>query len=373
MSDFNGSIAQVNVKFPIETVIEPMAGENYSRAMIFVPASLIETYLPGDDSVEAGSFLVLDSSSYANITGGLLKTWLKPFFDSASSVNMGVAVYDDDAEAETNLLKDMYDKYKYYAYFKFGINTTENYTAQQVALANLCGPDTLYSALWISTRDVNVLSGTSALVTALAAAEGRYRLIYNPDSINPALAQLGKTLSSANATGTPIGNSVDMVAFNTIKASGALDADNNRLNLTATDKLALDTQKIGYNTWVGDGTENVVTEGSLYSDGSSVGAEWVKAYIEYMCKVRTANLISKLNVFRNNSTYQAILLILTDVVKGFIDMGRLDNFKITAPVFEKLPTSGDTITVPNAWEVTYIDNVREVTVYGTLYITQPTR
>ena len=35
MSEFKGSIAQVNVQFPIETVIEPVAGENYTRAIIF--------------------------------------------------------------------------------------------------------------------------------------------------------------------------------------------------------------------------------------------------------------------------------------------------------------------------------------------------
>ena len=84
-------------------------------------------------------------------------------------------------------------------------------------------------------------------------------------------------------------------------------------------------------------------------------------------------MITRMNVFRNNETYQAILLILSDVVKGFIAMGRLAEFTITAPVFSDLPASGDTITVNNAWSARYIDGVREVTVYGTLYITQPTR
>ena len=209
---------------------------------------------------------------------------------------------------------------------------------------------------------------------ALNAATGSYRLIYNPDAtINPALAQLGRTLSVANATGTPVGNSVDMVSFNTIKGSGTVDADGNGTNLSPTDKAALDDQKIGYNTYVGDGTDNVVTEGSLYSNGDSVGAEWVKDYITYMAKVKTANLISRMNAFRTNATYQSILLILQNIVKDFVDMGRLADFVVTAPVFADLPTSGDTITVPNAWRATYVDQVRAVTVYGTLYIVQPTR
>lgn len=373
MSDtFNGSIAQVNVQFPIETVIEPIGGENYSRALIFMPLSKVQEYLVGATDAKAGTLTELNSSNYGTITGGLLKTWLTPFFTSAQSAVCGVAVYDDTEGATSNLLKDVYEKIKYYAYFKFGIADTSSYQSLQVELSNLCAADTLYSRLWIGTSDTNVLSKSSALVTALKESSGSYRIVYNPDaSINAALAQLGKSLGSANTTGTPVGNSVDMVSFNTISASGSQDAEGNATNLSATEKAALDDQKIGYNTYVGDGSENVVTEGSLYSNGDSVGAEWVKAYITYMCKIKTSTLISQMNKFRNNDTYQAILLILKDIVKGFVNMGRLDDFTITAPVFEDLPSSGDTITVPNAWQADYIDNVRAVTVYGTLYIAQP--
>lgn len=375
MSDkFDGSFAQVNVQFPIETVIEPMAGENYSRALIFLPVSLASTYLPGVSSPTAGTLISLDSSSYGTITGGLLRTWLIPFFTSASAVDVGCAIYDDAEEATANKLADVYTKFKFYAYFKFGIAGNTEYNALQAALCNLCATDTLYSRLWVGTSDSNVLTSTSALVTALNNTSGTYRLIYNPDTdINPALAQLGKTLGTANSTGTPIGNDVDTVAFKTIGASGADDEDGNPTNLTATQKAALDAQNIGYNTYVGDGTGNVITEGSLYSDGSSVGAEWVKSYIEYMCKVNTASYLSRMNKFRNNATYQGIILILSNIVNQFVTLGRLDGFTITAPVFSDLPKSGDTITVPNAWNATYIDTVREVTVYGTLYLTQPTR
>lgn len=374
MSDnFKGSIAQENVQFPIETVIEPMAGENYSRAVIYMPLSKAETYLPGVESAAAGALVVMNSANFGSLAGGLLKTWLVPFFTAAQAAEIGVAIYDD-GESATQTLAVVYEATKYYGYFKFGITDVEGYNALQTALCNLCAADTLYSRLWVGTSDTNVLSKTSSLVTALNSASGSCRIVYNPDTtINAALAQLGKSLSVANTTGTPVGNSVDMVGFNTIGASGADDEEGNPTNLTPTQKAALDDQKIGYNTYVGDGTENVVTEGSLYTNGDSVGAEWVKAFITYMCKVKTANLMARMNKFRNNDTYQAILLILSDQVNPFIAMGRLDNFKITAPVFADLPSSGDTITVPNAWEADYIDNVREVTVYGTLYLVQPTR
>lgn len=373
---FQGSIAQKNVQFPIETVIEPLAGENYSRAMVFIPLSLGETYLPGVTTPAAAILTEVTSSNYGTVTGGLLKTWLVPFFTSAQAGKVGVVIYDDGSEpADTDTLAAVYEKYKMYAYFKLACAESTDYNALQVALGTLCMADPLYSAFWVGTSDSNVLSATSALITALNAVTGlRYHAVYNPDgTINAALAQLGRSLSVANATSTPVGNSMDGVAFNGIEASGTEDAEGKAMNLSATECAALDAQKIAYNSWVGDGTENVVTEGSLYNNGDSCGAEWVKSYITYMCKVRTANLITRMNKFRNNDTYQAILLILSDVVKGFISMGRLADFTITAPVFADLPASGDTITVNNAWSATYVDTVREVTVYGTLYITQPTR
>jgi hypothetical protein len=381
MSQFKGSIAQVNVNFPIETVITPMAGENYSRAVIFMDIANAATYLPGVAEPAAGDLIELNSNNYGTITGGLLKTWLVPFFTKATTAKVGIAIFDTDTTSgggdpvpATAPIADVYEAKKMYGYFKFAIEEAAGYNALQVSLSNLCKADPLYSVLWIGTDDADVLTKTSALLSALVSASSNARVVYNSDStINGALAQLGASLSAANATGTPVGNSVDMLAFNTIDASGAVDESGEHTDLTATQKAALDDQKVGYQTWVGDGTENVVTEGSLYLNGDSVGANWVKAYIEYMCKVKTANYMTRLNTFRNNQTYQAILLILKDQLRPFQQFGRLDGVLITAPTFENLPQSGDQITVPNAWEATYIDNVREVTVYGTLYLTQPTR
>ena len=376
MAAFDGSIAQVNVQFPIETVIEPVSGENYTKALIFIPLGKAEEYLPTTESPAAGQKIELDSSNYGKLTGGLLKTWLVPFFTSAQAAKIAVAIYDVDAESVTAKapLNKVYEAYKYYAYFKFGLAESNDYNALQTQLAQLCKADPLYSQLWVGTSDPQVLTKESSLVSALKGVAADARVVYNPDgTINAALAQLGATLAQSNATGTPVGNDIDMLAFNTIGASGADDADGNSTNLDATQKATLDEQKIGYNTYVGDGTENVVTEGSQTLQGNVVGAQWVKSYIEYMCKIRTANLITKRNKFRNNDQYQAILLILSDVVKDFLNFGRLADFKITAPVFSDLAKSADAIVVPNAWEATYIDKLRSVTVYGTLYVTQPSK
>lgn len=387
MSDnFKGSIAQKHVNFPIETVIEPIAGENYSRAMIFVPLSLADTYLSGADSKTANTLIELNSSNYSTITGGLLNTWLYPFFKSATQAIVYAAIFDDTQATTTDddtttvttvtyPLATVYETYKMYAYFKFIIaEDSSTYASLNVELSTLCLTDSLYSDIWIGTSDSNVLTKSSSLISSLNTVLSNARVIYNPDTtINPALAQLGCTLKSINATSTPVGNSIDSVAFSTVSPSGADDDDGNATNLSSSYCTALDDQKIGYNTYVGDGTTNVVTEGSLTLQGESVGANWVKNYITYMCKVKTATLMSKMNAFRNNATYQAILLTLSAIVQDFVDFGRLSDFKITAPAFKDLDSSGDSITVPDAWQATYIDNVREVTVYGTLYLTQPTR
>lgn len=390
MAAFDGSIAQVNVQFPIETVIEPVSGENYTKALIFMPLAKAEEYLPAVESPAAGQKIELDSSNYGKLTGGLLKTWLVPFFTSTQAAKIAVAIYDVDTTKEvpdgdsggtkqetvpaTAPIEKVYEAYKYYAYFKFGLADSGDYNALQTQLAQLCKADPLYSQLWVGTSDTQVLTKESSLVSALKGVAADARVVYNPDAtINAALAQLGATLAQSNTTETPVGNDIDMLAFNTIGASGADDADGNPTNLDATQKAALDEQKIGYNTYVGDGTENVVTEGSQTLQGNVVGAQWVKSYIEYMCKIRTANFITKRNKFRNNEQYQAILLILSDVVKDFLNFGRLADFKITAPVFSDLAKSADAIVVPNAWEATYIDKLRSVTVYGTLYVTQPSK
>ena len=389
MSSFNGSIAQSNVQFPIETVIEPIAGKNFSKALIFMNVVNAAEYLPGVSNPAAGQKIELDSSSYGTIAGGLLKTWLVPFFTAATAAKLAVVLYDEDTTQEvddgnggtttvtteaTAPLSAVYEAFKFYAYFKFGIAPAEDYVNLQYQLAGLCLTDPQYSQLWVGTSDTNVLAKTSLLISSLNDAGADARVIYNPDAnINPALAQLGATLATVNATGSPVGNDTDSNAFGTIAASGSTDADGEVLNLTATEKAALDDQRIGYQTWVGDGTENVVTEGSMTLKGNVVGAQWVKSYIEHLCKVKTANYITQKNKFRNNEQYQAILLILSDIVQQFVAIDRLAAFQITAPIFSSLAKSADAIIVPNAWQADYIDRIRSVTVYGTLYVTQPTK
>lgn len=189
MANFDGSIAQVNVQFPIETVIEPVSGENYTKALIFIPLGKAEEYLPTTESPAAGQKIELDSSNYGKLTGGLLKTWLVPFFTSAQAAKIAVAIYDVDAEEVTAKapLNKVYEAYKYYAYFKFGLAPSNDYNALQTQLAQLCKADPLYSQLWVGTSDPQVLTKESSLVSALKGVAADARVVYNPDgTINTA-------------------------------------------------------------------------------------------------------------------------------------------------------------------------------------------
>lgn len=389
MSDFKGSIAQDNVQFPIETVIEPIPGAAYARTMIFMHVNLASENLPGVTSPTAGLRVPVGSSDYGTTTGGLLKKWLAPFFALAQAAELSVVLYDtdttetvDDGNGGTTTqtvpatcpMSQAYEQYKYWGYFKLAFASYADDPQVQAALSALCLPDELYSAHVVGTSDTNVLSKTSALVSALDASGGDFRIIYNPDAnINAALAQIGDSLGSVNATGTPIGNDIDMHSFSAgVEASGALK-DGGHLNLTALEKAALDEQRIGYNTWVGDGTENVVTEGSLTYRGKPFGAEWFKHYVEYVCKVKCATYITRRNKFRNNAEYQACLTVVTDTLRPFVELGRIDGAAITAPPFSKLPASGDSFVVPDAWRATYIDRIRSSVIYGALYMTQPSK
>ena len=58
-----------------------MAGENYSRAVIFMDIANAATYLPGVAEPAAGDLIELNSNNYGTSNRRKLKkAWLVPFF-----------------------------------------------------------------------------------------------------------------------------------------------------------------------------------------------------------------------------------------------------------------------------------------------------
>lgn len=366
MAEYRNSIAQDRVQFPIQTIIRPQSGAQYSRAVIYITDTDVATYL--SSALAKGSVLTVQSNTYSTATKGTLKDHLALFFTLASTgIVYVVNPIDEDAD-----LSKTYEQTKTLGYFKT-VLSEDSGNANNVALAKLCTADPENSQHFVTVSD-DVTSGDLAqgtLAKLLSDAKCSSFVKYHP-SLDIAIAQIGKTISSINGTGTPVGNSLDMIAINTVTASGADGA-----NLTITQKNNCDKNRIGYSTAVGDGTEYVAIEGSMDLNGNSVGAMWCKAYIAYMCRIKTANFITQGNVFNNNNSYVAICSILRDMVSRFEAIGRLRDVHFKYPSYATAVESGyvvgDQINIPDAWEATYIDNVREVRIYGTLYIDQPTR
>jgi hypothetical protein len=183
---------------------------------------------------------------------------------------------------------------------------------------------------------------------------------------NGALYSLGLAMGTYNGSGTCVGNSMDMVKSSLITSSGPEGT-----NLAKGIRDALKALNIQTFKPVGDNTGNVAAKGAETLEGDTVQATWILAYITYMTKVSVAQLITVPNFLKNAANYGKILRTLSGYLSKFGESGsgRLRNIQNLAPAFGALPQSKqDVIIIPDAWTATYVDQVREVQITGTLYI-----
>ena len=279
---------------------------------------------------------------------------------------------DDTLTAE--LQEEAYELLKAHAYFKTVCvpDTTTDPQTPDLAALDASRFNTLASALaLLCVVDKEVLSSPvlAPLSTTLAANyadDPRYIALkdkfvfmsYHQDATrNAALYALGLALSTNNASGTPIGNSFDMVKSNGITTNGLK-------------KVVRSTLNAAYiQTWkaIGDNSSNVAAESDRDLMGNYMEVLWLKARIAYMVKVEVAVLMTTVNFYKNDSNYRKILDILSSNLSAF--SGRLSNILVTAPTFDNLPSSAsDKLVIDNAWQATYVDHVRKVDISGTLYI-----
>ena len=333
--DFQRSIAQKDVRFITQVVPVAVVGENYGRVMIFVGESEAATFFvtpPGVDTITE-----VRATDYADIVSGLLKTWLAGFFKHGTATSVFLVTYTDTAGP---LFSDVdmavqFEKYTERAYFKLAIHSTFNIDAQ-LALSALCAGDPLLSFCFYGSHDSSMLIGASGNDAEELLTGGHDAMIYyHPDvTINPALNQLGETLLVPNSEGICVGNKLDFLAFADFSASGTAGA-----NLTAVEEAMLRSLKVAFFTTVGNGTGQVVAEGKETLLGVVIGGEWVREYVDFTAAVDTATMITQFadSGFKNNETYQGVLLILNTKLSIFDRIGRFTDIKITAPSFSKLP------------------------------------
>ena len=121
---------------------------------------------------------------------------------------------------------------------------------------------------------------------------------------------------------------------------------------------------------IGDNSGSVASIGANTINGDVVQATWILAYVTYMTKVAVAQLITSNNFLKNANSYSRILSVMSSYLTKFgaSGSGRLENMQITAPAFGSIDSKADQIIIPDAWSATYVDQVREVQITGTLYI-----
>lgn len=183
---------------------------------------------------------------------------------------------------------------------------------------------------------------------------------------NGALYSLGLALSTLNGSGTSVGNSMDMAKSSMITSSGPEGT-----NLSKPIRDMLKSLNIQTFKPIGNNTGDVAAKGASTIKGDVVQATWIIAYVTYMTKVAIAELITVPNFLKNQDNYNRLVGIMMSYLGKFGKNGsnRLRDLTSKAPSFEDLPKAAkDVIIIPDAWSATYVDQVREVQITGTLYI-----
>jgi hypothetical protein len=402
--DYRNSTAQLSVDFLTGIEVTTNPGDNYMQTLIFIdknPAYVIDenAFISIDKDqydVVLHDIAVLNKNNYAEIVGGRLLTHITDLFCNGEPFNCYVirfgpsggigsaAAFTEDVQADLN---DIYEKTKAIAYHKTILcqSSDDGKLIPEIALffARCCGRDSslLSAAPYYPCFMETIGDLTSDPVYTLLKTAGAdaFMTAHADTERNGALFQLGLALNGLNASGTPVGDSIDMVATSLITPSGHPDPDTpdfvindwEDYNLSAGVQKLLEDNHICYFRTVGDSTGRVSAIGDTTIRNEVMQAKWVVNFCNFVNKVRTAQIITRKNVRRNARTYNEILTVMMGTINRFGDIGSgiLTRIVNSAPSFDTLPPSGGReIIVPNAWSADYVFGVRTVRVYGTLII-----
>lgn len=402
--DFKNSVAHLDVEVTTSVYVSANPGDNYYSFM-YIPqgsiASLASDTAPRELTketyeavIDAITFSATDATNTARKQ--LAKANIASIFEYAPKAKGYIINYTK------------YDDFKYYAYWTY-------LEAEYALSTNVLGlkadaktvfdymdthKDTLFSS-FITDLAVVASSATTeapaATVTDLIATFGEYSFklgvfargantdySWSADGASavtvgpsPALYQLGRTLGTKNSTGTPIGNSFDTASCEFADVLPTRSTSTTMLeNASALFISWCDTNKVAYFKTLGNGSAQVVCHGGWTikgvsaMNGSAIVADWIVAYCNYMTKLRCAEIISELNVYKNNATYTKCLAAMSSVVRPFVNLGRVYNYTITAPSWAEASAMSDreTIYIPDAWEAWYADDARKVQIQGSLSV-----
>lgn len=431
-NDFLGSVAQEDVAFTTRVVKQAALGDNFWKVMMFVESDRFVdasgnawTLVPGSSTIKA---LTVTANDFAEHTTGVLRSWLYDLFCNGFTGDCILVACAPHSDGETVLVysangtdffsdpemsipvtipegvtpvatgvenqysyqtdpspadfiaaqEEAYNLLKAYAYHKtvcaaptvpvdgaFALDA-----AVALALAKLCANDKglLSAAPYFPFSTATPETPESDLIYATLKANNAdaFMSAHQDTTRNAAIYSLGLAMSTLNGSGTCVGNSMDMVKSSMITSSGR---DGSNLSKTIRDNL----KNINIQTFkpVGDNSGSVAAKGASTLNGDIVQATWIVAYVTYMTKVAIAQLITVPNFLKNNDNYNRMVSVMMSFLSKFGSKGsgRLRALTSLAPAFEDLPTAKeDVIIIPDAWSATYVDQVREVQITGTLYI-----
>lgn len=380
-NDFLGSFAQENVAFTTQIIRPVSVGDNYWKVMVFVENdrfvdSSTDAWVsvPGSSTLKA---LTVNAGDYASSTSGLLRSWLYDLFANGFTGDcILVACANKPGEEGTNeafiaAMDNAYELLKAYAYHKTVCAGGDDAIASDIAveLAKLCAADKglLSSAPYYPYSTPTPSQPDSDTIYSAVKASGfdAFFAAHQDKTRNAALYSLGLAMATVNGSGTCVGNSFDMIKSANITSSGP---DGTNLPKTARDSLK--RINIQFFKPVGDNTGNVAATGAQTINGDVIQATWILAYVTYMTKVKVAQLLTTPNFLKNSTNYTRILNLMSEQLAKFgsSGSGRLQNLQITAPAFGTVASKADVIIIPEAWSASYVDQVREVQITGTLYI-----
>ena len=392
MEDFKNSVAHLDVDVQTAVSVSSIVGENCWNCIDVTKGTISSVSsgtnplrIIGDTYSDVIDALSIDNSDKV----ALIKKNLASLFDYAPSAQ-GYFI-----------TADTYEKFKYYAYWcyletEYELESSSSKLKFTEATATMLATidakqDKAFSGFIadlavdavgsVTAAPTSVVDDFMATLGALTAAVCFFArgatnaFAWKGDDIaigySPALYQLGRTLGYMNSTGTSIGNSTDGVActFQDVLPTRSTSTSG-LVNASALFVNWCQNNKVAYFKTVGNGTSQVSCYGGWTLKNTCLSAAWIVAYVNYMIKVRVAELITVMNTYRNGFLYGKCLSALSTLIAPFVTLGRVRNFTITAPSWAEAQNLGDrqTIVIPNAWTGVYVDNNRKVRIQGNLTI-----
>ena len=392
MEDFKNSVAHLDVDVQTAVSVSSIVGENFWKFLYITNETIASLS-------SAANPLLITADTYSDVIDSLnidnadkvalIKKNLASLFEYAPSVQ-GYFI-----------TADTYEKFKYYAYWCYleteyeldsGSSKLKFTDATATMMATIDAKKDKAFSGFIADLAIDATASVTAAPTSVVddfmatlgaltvavcffarGATNEFAWKGGDISIgySPALYQLGRTLGYINSTGTSIGNSTDGVACTFQDVLPTRSTSTSVLvNASALFINWCQNNKVAYFKTVGNGTSQVSCYGGWTLKNTCLSADWIVAYVNYMAKVRIAEIITVMNTYRNGFLYGKCLSALSTIIAPFITLGRVRNFTITAPSWAEAQNLGDrqTIVIPDAWTGIYVDNDRKVRIQGNLTI-----